>query len=239
MRNKLHRILEGLLLATGVLLLIVFAAAFLYRSIVSRIALVQFDRAQAALGQKAAAPDIETQAAEAIDVHLWSDHRIRDFRMSLPIAIASPLAVLRLDRLRIRVPVFEGTGDLVLNRGAGWITGTARPGASNNGNIGIAAHRDGFFRGLKDIRLGDAVELVTPGLVSSYAVSRVEIVDPENVGVLRPGAVPSLTLVTCYPFYFLGDAPKRFIVHAMLSRQVSIQKLQNDPKQPIEEGERI
>jgi sortase A len=76
--------------------------------------------------------------------------------------------------------------------------------------------------------LGDAVELVTPGLVSSYAVSRVEIVDPENVGVLRPGDVPSLTLVTCYPFYFLGDAPKRFIVHALRTRQVEVRKFQNE-----------
>jgi sortase A len=67
------------------------------------------------------------------------------------------------------------------------------------------------------------VELSTLGSVKLYAVDSTEIVDPENVGVLRPRGVPSLTLVTCYPFYFVGDAPQRFIVHATLKRQVQVQ----------------
>jgi sortase A len=139
----------------------------------------------------------------------------------------SPLGVLRLDRLRIRVPAFEGTDELVLNRGAGWIAETARPGDAANSNIGIAGHRDGFFRAFKDIAIGDAIELATPGVVSLYEVGSTEIVAPEDVGVLRPRGVPSLTLVTCYPFYFIGDAPQRFIVHATLNRQLGIKKLQD------------
>jgi sortase A len=228
MRNKPYRIVEGLLLATGVTLLVVVAAALLYRSILSRVALMQFDHAQAAsVQQEHAGRTVEAQSREGVDVRLWSPKRILDYRESLFRKIDPPLAILRLDRLRIRVPVFEGTSDLVLNRGAGWIVGTARPGAAGNSNIGIAGHRDGFFRGFKDILVGDAVVLSTPGLVSDYTVAAVEIVDPEDVAVLQPSGVPSLTLVTCYPFYFLGDAPKRFIVHATLKRQVGIQKLQN------------
>ena len=123
--------------------------------------------------------------------------------------------------------MFEGTDDLALNRGVGWIAGTARPGEAGNGNIGIAGHRDGFFRGFKDILLGDEVELSTLEGVSFYAVDSIEIVSPDNVTVLRPRGVPSLTLVTCYPFYFVGDAPQRFIVHATLKRQVGANKLES------------
>jgi len=210
------------LLTTGLTLLVVFAVALVYRSILSRVALAQFDQAQAALTQRDADPNVEVQGDAGVDVRLWSRKRIGDYRKSLFIKIDPPLAVLRLDRLRIRVPVFAGTGELVLNRGAGWITGTAKPGAAGDSNIGIAGHRDGFFRRFKDIRVGDAIELSTVGLVSRYAVSGIEIVNPDKVGVLQPRGVPSLTLVTCYPFYFLGDAPKRFIVHATLKRQVGI-----------------
>ena len=108
--------------------------------------------------------------------------------------------------------MFEGTDDLVLNRGLGWIVGTARPG--DTGNIGIAGHRDGFFRGLKDIAAGDTMELETQGRRATYVVDEIEIVTPEQVEVLKPRAAPAITLVTCYPFYFIGDAPRRFIVHA-------------------------
>ena len=112
------------------------------------------------------------------------------------------------------MPVFDGTDDLILNRGAGRISGTAKPGQP--GNIGIAAHRDGFFRGLKDIRVGDRIELRTQGDASLYAVDDIEIVQPTDVTVLRNRPSPSLTLVTCYPFYFVGDAPQRYIVHASI-----------------------
>jgi sortase A len=126
----------------------------------------------------------------------------------------APLAVLSIPRIGIEVPVFDGTDELVLNRGAGRILGTAKPGQP--GNIGIAAHRDGFFRGLKDIRRGDRIELRTQGDASLYAVDEIEIVQPTDVTVLRNRSSPSVTLVTCYPFYFVGDAPQRYIVHASI-----------------------
>jgi sortase A len=124
--------------------------------------------------------------------------------------------VLRIDKLGIEVPVFDGTDDLTLNRGVGRIIGTARLGGT--GNIGIAGHRDGFFRGLKDISVGDKVDLMMIEARAAYVVDQIEIVSPDDVRVLQPRGVPSLTLVTCYPFYFVGDAPNRFIVHASVVR---------------------
>jgi sortase A len=218
---RLARILERLLMSTGIFLLALVTTALGHRSILSRAALAEFDQAQAALTQKEGESNLPTQGVD-VDVRLWSPKRIREYRQSLFSVLDPPLAVLTLERLGIRAPVFEGTTDLILNRGAGWITGTTRPGAAGNGNVGIAGHRDGFFRGFKDIRVGDTVELSTPGLVSHYVVSGIEIVNPSEVGVLEPRGDSSLTLVTCYPFYFLGDAPKRFIVHATLKGQRAI-----------------
>jgi sortase A len=126
-----------------------------------------------------------------------------------------PLAVLEIAKLRIRVPVFDGTDDLTLNRGVGRIIGTAKLGET--GNIGIAGHRDGFFRGLKDISEGDEIVLTTTAAKTIYIVDQIEIVSPADVRVLEPRRASSITLVTCYPFYFVGDAPKRFIVHASLA----------------------
>jgi len=217
MRNKLHLSAERLLLAAGITLLVVVAAALVHRWMYSHLALVEFDKAQAALAQQGSKNSMGAQAEEGVDFGLWSEKRVKEYKESLSTKKDMPLGVLRVDRLNIRVPVFEGTDDLVLNRGAGWIAGTARPGNAGNGNVGIAGHRDGFFRGLKDITVGDAVELATPGLLSLYTVDSVEIVKPDNVGVLRSRDKPSLTLVTCYPFYFVGNAPRRFIVHASLA----------------------
>ena len=111
--------------------------------------------------------------------------------------------------------MLEGSGDLALNRGVGHIQGTTPPGGI--GNIGIAGHRDGFFRGLKDLHLGDAMDLLTEKGNYRYAVDEILIVPPENVSVLAPRSKPTLTLVTCYPFYFVGSAPLRYIVHASIT----------------------
>ena len=126
--------------------------------------------------------------------------------------VGEPMAVLTARRFNIRLAVIEGTNEFALNRAVGWIAGTARPG--QHGNVGIAGHRDGFFRFLKDIREGDEISLETLTGAILYRVEEIEIVTPDRVSVLGARPVDSLTLVTCYPFYFLGDAPQRFIVHA-------------------------
>ena len=114
--------------------------------------------------------------------------------------------------------MLDGTDELMLNRAVGHIENTALPGTV--GNSGIAGHRDGFFRGLKDIGAGDLLEIETFTSVDIYRVERTWIVDPEDVSVLEPTASPSVTLVTCYPFYFVGSAPQRFIVRAVLTESV-------------------
>ena len=211
------------MLAAGIILLLMVAAAMIHRALYSRLALAEFDYHQAVLLQRTSQPS--AVADEKVDFSLWSEKRIREYRASLLTKKDSPLAVLWIEKLKVRVPVFEGTDDLVLNRGVGWIAGTARPGVvDGSSNIGLAGHRDGFFRGFKDIAVGDTVELATPGVVSRYVVNHIEIVNPDNVGVLRPRGEPSLTLVTCYPFYFVGDAPQRFIVHAVLKQQIAVGK---------------
>lgn len=212
--KKSSRVLERLLLAVGVVLVTICAAALLHRTVSSRLALWQFDRAQAA-AQHPAPVTSQWKAEQKIDFSLWGEKRILAYRDSLITKKDAPLAVLEIDKLQIRVPVFDGTDDLTLNRGVGRIIGTAKLGET--GNIGIAGHRDGFFRGLKDISMGDEIDLTTTAEKATYIVDQIEIVSPADVRVLQPRPSPSITLVTCYPFYFVGDAPKRFIVHASLA----------------------
>ena len=124
-----------------------------------------------------------------------------------------PLAVLRIPKIRLEVPVLPGTDDFTLNRAVGHIEDTSRPGT--DGNSGIAGHRDGFFRGLKDIGPDDVIELETVRGKEVYRVERIWVVDPEDVSVLDATPTRSLTLVTCYPFYHVGPAPQRYIVRAV------------------------
>ena len=214
-RNKTLRLLEQCLLVAGVILLAVYASAFLHQVISSRLALWQFEKAQVAAREKDPSTHILSKSEGGVDVSLWAEKRIQAYRDSLLSKTDPPLAVLEIAKLQIRAPVFDGTDDLTLNRGVGRIIGTAKPGES--GNIGIAGHRDGFFRGLKDISVGDEVDLMITKEKVKYVVDQIEIVSPTDVRVLQPRSMPSLTLVTCYPFYFVGDAPQRFIVHASIA----------------------
>ena len=100
-----------------------------------------------------------------------------------------------------------------MDRGAARIEGTAMPGAP--GNFGVAGHRDGYFRVLKDIELGDEINVTTAEGLETYVVQELSIVDPTAIEVLDPTDQQSITLVTCYPFYFVGHAPERFIVRAV------------------------
>jgi sortase A len=146
------------------------------------------------------------------DMHLWSKQRVAAYRESLKSQAPFPLGVLKIPSIGLEVPVLQGTDDLALNRAVGHIEGTSDPGSS--GNIGIAGHRDGFFRGLKDIHTGDVVELISQTRTNRYVVDEILIVPPEETSVLSDRQKPSVTLVTCYPFYFVGSAPLRYIVHA-------------------------
>ena len=143
---------------------------------------------------------------------LWADKRVAEYEESLRIEAEPPLAVMTIDKLDIQVPVYNGADDFNLNRGVARIKGTAS--VDDTGNLGIAGHRDGFFRGLKDIAMGDQIALQTTRGEVIYTVSSIEIVEPSDVSVLASTSEKTITLVTCYPFYYVGHAPKRFIVKA-------------------------
>lgn len=119
---------------------------------------------------------------------------------------------LEIPRLHISTVILEGDDEHCLRYGAGHVPGTSLP--YQAGNVAIAAHRDTFFRPLRKIEPLDRIRLTTPGGSYDYIVESTEVVPPDDVGVLRSSARSELTLITCYPFYFVGPAPKRFIVHA-------------------------
>jgi sortase A len=127
-----------------------------------------------------------------------------------PVRRGDVIGELEIPRLQVSVMVFEGDDAEILMRGAGHIPGTAL----RSGNIGIAAHRDTFFRGLGGVHANDVISLKTPAGTSRYAVTETKIVQPSDIGVLARARGRDLTLVTCYPFYYVGSAPERFIVHA-------------------------
>jgi sortase A len=124
----------------------------------------------------------------------------------------SPLSRMEIPRLGLSVMVAEGVQARTLTRAVGHIPGTAFP--DEAGNVGIAGHRDTFFRSLKQIAENDVITLTTLSGSYRYAVEWTRVVGPREVAVLDASANPVLTLVTCYPFYYAGPAPKRFIVRA-------------------------
>ena len=205
------RRVEHFLLVSGVLLLGVYIGARVHSALFSRLEIRRFEREPTLPNDQAIGLDLPVQAP---DFSLWSIKRIQDYRDSLVAHFAPAVALLRIPKIKLEVPVLEGTDDLTLNRGVGLIEGTAQPGG--DGNIGIAGHRDGFFRGLKDIHEGDHIDLVTRTGTESFTIDHIVIVTPDDVSVLKPRPRPSVTLVTCYPFYYVGSAPQRFIVQASM-----------------------
>jgi sortase A len=205
---------QRLLFILGLFLITICVAAYVHQKILSQAQLERFDslRGQTPVQRT---DRLVTESDFAVDFRLWSAKRIAEYEDSLAQHVAPPLAVLHISKFDLRVPVLEGTDELTLNRGVGHIADTARP--DEEGNIGIAGHRDGFFRVLKDISSGDTIELQTTRATDHYIVDQIVLVRPDDVSVLQPGSVRSLTLVTCYPFYFIGSAPQRYIVHASIA----------------------
>lgn len=137
-----------------------------------------------------------------------------------PKGAAEGSLVGRIDipRLDLSAIVFEGTSDDTLARGVGHLQGSATPG--ERGNLVLAGHRDTFFRELRDIRQGDQVRVKAPDGVYQYSVDSTSIVQPNQIEVLRPSDDATLTLITCYPFSYIGSAPERFIVRAHFTKSI-------------------
>ncbi len=170
-------------------------------------------------------------------VYQWYENRAFDRRIAQPAQTGSaPVPVegsvigrVSIGRLNLSAIVRQGVSSDTLSKAVGHVPSTAMPG--QEGNFAIAAHRDTLFRGLKNIRSGDVVTFQTETGLFNYEVAATKIVKPTDVSVLRPdggglipaagGAKPAklLTMITCYPFYYVGSAPKRFIVEARLVDQ--------------------
>jgi sortase A len=124
---------------------------------------------------------------------------------------------IEIPRLGLKAVVAEGVSARTLRLAVGHLPGTALPG-DDGGNVVLAGHRDTFFRPLKDVEPGDEVTLTTPQGRFRYSVESAVVVDPESTDVLEPAGEPVLTLITCYPFYLVGNAPDRFVVRAVRER---------------------
>jgi len=131
-----------------------------------------------------------------------------------PPSAGTLLGRLSAPSVKLTTVVLEGSDDKTLGRGSGHIEDTPFPGQA--GNVGIAGHRDTTFRALRNIHIGDTLEYSTADRLYRYRISKTMIVGPDDVYVLDPTPEPALTLVTCYPFEFVGHAPRRFIVRADL-----------------------
>lgn len=190
----------------------------------SGLALMLLSVATMAAGELGRRADVERFSAEPEkaawqartqppDMSLWSARRVQDFKLAETATVAAPLAVLRVPALALNVPVYPTTAEVHLNRGVGVIEGMSTP--DGGGNLGLAGHRDGFFRVLKDIGPGTVVEVETHRRVHRYRITSIDIVDKADGRLLVDTDDPTITLVTCYPFYFVGDAPRRFIVRGV------------------------
>jgi sortase A len=207
-----QRKLELLLLIAGGMMLALYGAAHIHRTVLSQAELHRFKTQQQL--SRPISESLSLPTAKP-DFSLWSPKRIQEYEESLTNHFDPALGILVIPKISVEVPILEGTDDLILNRGVGHVSGTASPGQT--GNVAIAGHRDGFFRGLKDVVVGDKIEMVTPQGTETYTIDSIVIVERNDVSVLRPESSPSLTLITCYPFYFIGSAPQRYIVHATVT----------------------
>ncbi len=209
------RLVRHGLLIIGAVSLLLFVLAYLDRFFSVRAELARFDATHPTSSVSMDTPLKNEASRPAVTNPLPSlENGAPDSQSSRhPVGA---LAMLRIPALRLVVPVLDGTDEITLNRGVGRIAGTALPG--EDGNVGIAGHRDSFFRRLGDIAAGDSIELVTLNEIRVYEVDQIRVTSPDDVDVLRRGTKNSITLVTCYPFRFVGPAPSRYIVRASLKQ---------------------
>jgi sortase A len=188
--------LEALSWLAGVLLLLAYGTV----------------RADAEIGRRQDV--LEFDAVATPDTSLWAKSRLQAWRSSLLRSAGPMLAIVRVPSADLEVPLYANTSELHLNRGVGLIEHTSAPGIS--GNLGIAGHRDGFFRQLEGVKIDDSIEVRTRDRLYTYRVTFISIVSSNDAQLLAPTLSPAITLVTCYPFRFVGRAPQRFVVRGVL-----------------------
>jgi len=218
-RNSALRILQWTLIVAGLILVGFWVGARLSGWFGGKTEIQRFEEAKAEVAVDSTPIHVtgDLSLDLFVDTSLWAEDRIEEYEESLEHDFDAPLAILRIPKIDLEVAVLLGTTELALNRGLGHIAGTPLPG--EDGNIGIAGHRDGYFRGLKDVVVGDLIEMETLTGRQNYTITELFLVDPPDVWVLDPTEIPSITLVTCYPFYYAGSAPQRYIVRAVRTEE--------------------
>ena len=178
------------------------------------LAALQTPQAAPAVSSQGTSPEFNPTDAGTPDTTLWAPQRILDYQASMSGDVPRVLGVLEVPSVGLKVPVYPSDSELNMDRGAGIIDGMAYP--HEGGNIGIAGHRDGYFRVLKDVQAGDTLILQTLEGPKRFVIDSTQVIEIEDTWVLEDTRDQKVTLVTCYPFYFVGHAPQRFVVTASL-----------------------
>jgi sortase A len=214
-RRAPHRWLELSLLAFGFGCLLFYVYFAARSAIYQRQAKAEIDRIIAAR-DAASSSSVSAPAApstgEAPESPTMS-RRAPGTPNAAPLARGSVIGRVDVPRLKLSAAIAEGDDDSTLGKAVGHLPETPLP-WQQAGNAAFAAHRDGLFRPLRNIRVNDEINVVTPHGEFFYRVKKTHVVNPEDVWVLAPTSTPTLTLITCYPFSFVGHAPQRFIVQA-------------------------
>lgn len=205
-RTRARRAARWLLFIVGVVCLGIYCYSYVYRTAFQLYEGWRFDRQATE-----PAPIPEEKPAAALPVVLPDPDRAPPPPKRHQ--SADIIGRISIPRLNLSAIVEEGVDDLTLSRAVGHIPGTALPGET--GNIGIAGHRDTFFRALKDLQPHDEIDFTTHSGRFHYTVESLQVVEPDNIGVLESDGTRALTIVTCFPFQYIGKAPRRFIVHAV------------------------
>jgi sortase A len=198
-------------LAVGILALSYCAAVLLERGLFQAYQTWRFDRALKIA--QTSVRTIQHPASSPLPVpsQVEEDRSVAE-SFGIDGLAGSPLGRIEISSIGLAAMIMEGVEGKTLRRAVGHIPGTPLPG--QRGNVALAGHRDTFFRGLRNIHMNDEITLTTLHGASRYLVDSAQVVEPGDIKVLAPTADDILTLVTCYPFYFVGPAPKRFIVRA-------------------------
>jgi LPXTG-site transpeptidase (sortase) family protein len=212
--SLIYRSGEVLSYLVGILLTGFFVVQLAQGEVERQVAISSFEQQASAAANSAADPAAAFAATAEPDTSLWAPGRIADYKASLSADLPPVLGVLAVPTVGLEVPIYQTNSELVMDRAAGVIDGMAYP--HEGGNIGISGHRDGYFRVLKDVQVGDPIVLQTLEGEKRFRIDATHIVEISDTRLLKDTIDQTVTLVTCYPFYFVGHAPQRFIVTASL-----------------------
>mgnify|MGYP001819970547 FL=1 len=216
LRSLAIRSLEVLSYAAGLVLTGFFVVQLAQGEVERQGAIAAFEDQAMLVDEQSESPQESTPSFETDDpdMSLWAPGRVADYQNSLSAELPPVLGVLEVPSVDLKVPVYQTSSELVMDRAAGVVNGMAYP--HEGGNIGISGHRDGYFRVLKDVKVGDSIVLQTLEGEKRFTIDATTIVEKTDTSLLKDTREQTVTLVTCYPFYFVGHAPQRFIVTASL-----------------------